>query len=63
MVEIRGAGHYLLPDFYSGATGNPAASVRDYCSGAYNPEAVATLKKPIDLAELDLVLQEITCSQ
>lgn len=27
------------------------------------PEAVATLKKPIDLAELDLVLQEITCSQ
>src|SRR4051812_8530498 len=26
---------YPLPDFYSGATGNPAASVRDYCSGAY----------------------------
>jgi hypothetical protein len=27
---------YPLPDFYSGATGNPAASVRDYCSGAYS---------------------------
>ena len=24
-----------MPEFYSGATGNPAASVRDYCSGAY----------------------------
>ena len=24
-----------VSDFYSGATGNPAGSVRDYCSGAY----------------------------
>src|SRR3954468_1068343 len=29
---------YPLPDFYSGATGNPAGSVRDYCSGAYTHE-------------------------
>ena len=26
---------HLLPDFYSGATGPPGASVRDLCSGAY----------------------------
>jgi hypothetical protein len=26
---------YLLPDFCSGATENPAASVRDYCYGAF----------------------------
>jgi hypothetical protein len=33
---------YPLPDFYSGATGDPAASVRDYCSGAYKlPESFA----------------------
>src|SRR5512138_3326150 len=35
---------YPLPDFYSGATGNPAASVRDYCSGAYTlPAAESTI--------------------
>src|SRR5215467_473579 len=32
---------HLLPDFYSGATGLPAASVRDLCSGAYMIRNVA----------------------
>ena len=31
-----------MPEFYSGATGNPAASVRDYCSGAYTLHELAT---------------------
>src|ERR1700730_12274201 len=46
---------YLLPYFCSGALPKyPAASVRDYCSGAYNQHLIADLEGPYGLLQREL---------
>ena len=51
-----------LPDFYSGATGLPAASVRDLCSGAYTMSADSTRIKLLTLQASDIPRWRQSCS-
>ena len=51
-----------MPEFYSGATGNPAASVRDYCSGAYTGQFVTLSTECMVVRHADHVWWYIGCS-